>query len=212
MPRFSSDAYGEGYWERAEGSNYTNYGDDPGWGVILHVMTRMLGSSLTIIEAACSKGYFVRKARMFGHYAVGFDLSEYAVSKAPTEVQRYVRVHDAIDTWPWEDNSADVVCAWEFFEHIHDENIPAVLDEMVRILRPGGSLWLKTGIIIPSDHPFAGQEDHDHTHVAVHDREWWESLFASKGLVHIPDAEAALDYEFSDRDWQGRFFVWEKPE
>lgn len=212
MTRFGSDAYSEGYWERAEGSNYVNYGDDPGWGPIAKLMTKFVGERLRIVEAACAKGWFVRKARQWGHDAVGFDLSEYAIAKAPGEVSRYIQTHDAIDPWPYEDNSADIVCAWEFFEHIHDENIPAVLGQMVRVLKPGGELWLKTGIIVPDDHDFAGQEDHDHTHVAVHDRAWWEALFESVGLVQLPDREAALDYEFSDRDWKGRFFVWRKPE
>lgn len=210
--RFGPDAYGEGYWERGEGSNYYAYGDDWGWGVVAKVITTLRGRGLNVIEAACAKGYFVRRMLAFGHDAVGFDLSEYAISQAPADVTRRVRVHDAIDPWPYEDESADIVCAWEFFEHIHDENIPVVLDHMVHALKPGGELWFKTGIVVPEDHPFAGQEDHDHTHVAVHTREWWESLFEAKGLVRVPEAEAALDYQFDDRDWFGRFFVWRKPE
>lgn len=212
MDRFNSDDYGEGYWERGEGSNYHNYGDDPGWGPIAKLMTNLVGERLTIVEAACAKGWFVRRARQWGHEAFGFDLSEYALSKAPPGVGKYLEAHDAIDPWPYEPESADIVCAWEFFEHIHDENIPFVLQNMLDTLKPGGQLWLKTGIIVPDDHDFAGQEDHDHTHVAVHDREWWESLFASKGLVRLADTEAALDAAFDDRDWKGRFFVWRRPE
>lgn len=212
MVRFTSADFEEGYWERAEGSNYTNYGDDPGWGPIVSLMTKFCGERQTIIEAACSKGYFVRKARQYGHDATGFDLSEYAISKAPADVRQFVRVHDAITTWPYRMNYADIVAGWEFFEHIHDENIPRVLGNMMAVLKPGGELWLKTGIVVPDSHPFAGQEDHDHTHVAVHDREWWEDLFMSAGLIHLPDREAALDYEFDNRDWMGRFFVWKKPE
>lgn len=211
MPRFTNDDYAEGYWERGDGSNYHNYGDDPGWGPITKLMTTLVGDRLTIVEAAAAKGWFIRRARVWGHNAWGFDLSDYAIGQAPVEVRRFLRVHDAIDEWPYPDAFADIVCAWEFFEHIHDENIPAVLDQMLRVVKPGGQLWLKTGIVVPDDHDFAGQEDHDHTHVAVHDREWWESLFASAGLVHLASTEDALDYEFSDRDWKGRFFVWAKP-
>lgn len=210
--RFGGDEYGEGYWERAEGSNYQNYADDPGWDVILNVLIARLGSDITLVEAACAKGWFVAHAMERGLDAYGFDLSPYAISKAPGQrVRERIQVHDAIDPWPVEPGSTDVVCAWEFFEHIHDENIPTVLDHMVEALVPGGELWLKTGIVIPSDHPFAGQADHDHTHVAVHDRAWWEALFEAKGLIHVPDAEAALDAAFAGRDWLGRFFVWRKP-
>lgn len=210
MERFTSDDYGEGYWERAEGSNYRNYGDDPGWRGILHVMAMTRPPGLNIIEAACSKGYFVRHARRWGHNAVGFDLSEYAISKsvAPEVTQ----VHDATTPWPYEDGVADIVAAWEFFEHIPTDQVDDVMVEMDRVLKPGGELWLKTGIVVPDDHEFAGQEDHDHTHVTVWTREQWEDFFYGVwGYESQRDIEAALDEEFKKRDWKGRFFVYRKP-
>lgn len=208
--RFTSDDYGEGYWERAEGSNYRNYADDPGWRGILHVMAMTRPPSLNIIEAACAKGYFVKHARRWGHNAVGFDLSEYAISKsvAPEVTQ----VHDATTQWPYESGVADIVCAWEFFEHIPTDQVDDVMFEMERVLKPGGELWFKTGIVVPDDHDFAGQEDHDHTHVTVWTREQWEDFYAQWGFEVQRDIEEALDTEFARRDWKGRFFVWRKPE
>lgn len=205
----TSDDYGEGYWERAEGSNYTNYGDDPGWRLIVHVMDIFHGADLNIIEAACSKGYFVKTARKAGHNAVGFDLSEYAISKsvAPEVTQ----VHDASRPWPYEKRVADIVCGWEFLEHVTEEQSGMVLSEAIKALKPEGELWFKTGIIVPDSHNFAGQEDHDHTHVNMQTREYWERQFESFGLEHRPEVEEALDEEFSHRDWQGRFFVYRKP-
>lgn len=210
MTKFTSDDYGEGYWERAEGSNYRNYADDPGWRGILHVLTDMRGTGLDIIEAACAKGYFVHHARRFGHNAVGFDLSEYAISKSVAP--EFTQVHDATQPWPYDFESADIVCAFEFMEHIAEEETCFLIEKMKFVLRPGGELWLKTGIIVPDDHEFAGQEDHDHTHVNVHDREWWEWEFRKHHLEHVSDAEARLDEEFKNRDWKGRWFVWRKPE
>src|SRR5688500_20121285 len=116
MPKFTSDDYGEGYWERAEGSNYVNYGDDSGWLGILHVINANHTGKLNIIEAACSKGYFLRAALLDGHKALGFDVSEYAIRNAVTKT---AMVHDAIEPWPYPSGSADLVCAWEFLEHIH---------------------------------------------------------------------------------------------
>ena len=212
----SSD-YQEGYWERGEGSNYHNYGDDPGWNVVLDVMEAIgvgdpgCDATIVIVEVGASKGWFGYHARRRGYDWRGFDISEYAVANHAPGVSPYLTVHNAGLDWPYESESADIVCAWEFFEHVYDDEILFVLSEMLRVLKPGGELWLKTGIAIPSDHPFAGQPDHDQTHVAVHDREWWESLFEMAGLEHLPQTEAALDRAFSDRDWQGRFFVWRRP-
>jgi predicted SAM-dependent methyltransferase len=211
-PRFGSEAYGEGYWERAEGSNYRNYADDPGWQAILRVFAAREMRNLRIIEAACAKGYFVMHARARGHLAYGFDISGYAVANAAKKAKAFVQVHDAIEPWPYKPGSADIVCSWEFFEHIAEEDEQAVLDQMVATLKPGGELWLKIGIVVPGDHPFAGQEDHDHTHCNVKTREQWEALFAAAGLEHVKDAEDDLDSMFAKRDWLGRFFVWRKPE
>ena len=210
--RFGSESYGEGYWERAEGSNYRNYNDDPGWEVILRVMAAREMEGLTIVEAACAKGFFVLHARARGHEAFGFDISDYAVRKAPPKARKFVQVHDAIESWPYASGSADVVCSWEFFEHIAEEDEAAVLAEMIRVLKPGGELWLKIGIVVPGDHPFAGQEDHDHTHCNVKTREDWEALFEAAGLSKVKDAEDDLDSAFAKRDWLGRFFVYRKPE
>lgn len=210
--RFTPEYYGEGYWERAEGSNYRNYGDDAGWNYILSVMEKFgYREGTRIVEAACSKGWFIQHALERGWDAFGFDLSPYAIGKAPFPANRAVYVWDAIDPWPYKAESADIVAGWEFLEHIHDHNIDAVLENAVAALKPGGELWLKTGIIIPEDHPFAGQEDNDHTHVSVHDRAWWEAKFDKLGLVRNNEAEAALDEAFATRDWFGRFFVWRKP-
>lgn len=198
------DLYGEGYWERAEGSNYVAYADDPGWDVILSVMQEAIPAPARIIEVACAKGYFVYHAISHGYEALGLDISEYAVSHGVARDN--TMVHNAADPFPW--GEADVVCSWEFFEHVPEDEVDTVLDNKIAALVPGGELWMKIGIVIPEDHPFAGQADNDHTHFTVRDRAWWEDKFRSRGLLHLPEREQALDWAFRDRDWQGRFFVW----
>lgn len=209
MKPLTSDSYGEGYWERAEGSNYRNYGDDPGWRGVLHVMNQFLPARGRIIEAACSKGYFVRHAIRGGHDAQGFDISEYAISKSVAPEATIV--HDATKPWPTQPRWADAVCGWEFLEHIYEEQVGLVISEAVKSLKPEGTLWFKTGIVVPDSHDFAGQEDHDHTHVNMQPREYWEYQFQTFGLEPVREAEIMLDEEFAHRDWKGRFFVWRKP-
>lgn len=212
--RFSPDDYGLGYFEHGQGSNYHRYGDDAGWDPILDVMEKFHpGTQLRIFEAGCAKGYFVGHARMRGHEARGFDLSEYAIGKAPDGAQGHVYQHDATTLWPERSNQFDIVCAWEFLEHIPTPHIETVLHEMLRTMKvEGGELWLKTGIVVPDDHPFAGKvEDHDKTHVSMYPREWWEDRFRQLGLIPFKDAQDELDRTFRNRDWYGRFFVWRVP-
>ena len=213
MSQMKSDDYPEGYWERAEGSNYRNYADDPGWRGVLNVVMDWYAEGSRFIEMACAKGYFVYHARQMGYDAVGFDISEYAISKANPKARKFVQVHNAAEPWPYAYDEADVVFGFEFFEHVPVDEVDDVLMQAWCVLKPGGRLILKTGIIIPDDHPFAGQEDHDHTHVTVKDREWWERVIRANGFKQTDEdrsIEASLDAEFKGRDWFGRWFVWTK--
>lgn len=52
-------------------------------------------------------------------------------------------VHDLnLLPWPWADNEFDQVCASSVFEHL-DIDLVAILNEVWRILRPGGTLRVK---------------------------------------------------------------------
>ena len=39
----AEEQYGEGYFERAEGSNYKNYSDDPRWNPIINLIEEPYG-------------------------------------------------------------------------------------------------------------------------------------------------------------------------
>lgn len=201
MTRFTSDDFSEGYWERGEGSNYSNYADDGGWEIILDSMSGWVTGN-KLLEVACAKGWFVQHALQRGYEAKGFDISEYAISSAPQPAASNIYVADAIE--PFDGSDFDVVVAWEFLEHIPEEHIDTVLGNISASLRPGGQVWLKICI-------FREDTDHDDTHVSIFPREWWEDKMRNLGFEHIPDAEGFLDEKFIDRDWAGRFFVWRKP-
>ena len=207
-----TDTYTSAYWETGEGSNYHSYGDDLGWKPLVATINHFLWLdglgpwNVAIREVACSKGYFVKTAREWGYDAEGMDISAHAINSAPAAVKPYLRLGNAGEALPWPDESADVVCSWEFFEHVYEDEIDRVLAEKLRVLKAGGHLWMKIGIVTPVPQP-----DQDHSHYTVQPREWWEAKFAGAGLEHRAEIEAHLDQVFPDRDWMGRFFVWRKP-
>lgn len=212
MSKMRSDSYGEGYWERGEGSNYHNYANDPHWPDVLGVIDHFCEDQwCRLVEAACSKGWFVRTAIDFGWNASGFDISEYAITHCAPGVADFIAQHNAADPWHYSDGEADVVCGFEFLEHVPEDEVDLVLAEMRRVLVEGGLLVLKTGIVIPDDHPFAGAagpEDNDKTHVCIHNRVWWEEKLAEHFNVHRKDVEDAFDEATKSIDWFGRWFVW----
>lgn len=217
MSKMKSEDYPAAYYEGGVGSEYNGYGDDPGWAPIADVALLYSPNKMapTLYDLGCAKGFFVSAARKIGFDAYGIDISEYAVASAPSHIAPYVRVGNVVDL-PWGDDTADVVHTGEFLEHIYTDELDRVMDEVQRVLKPGGLFINRIGIIPPDDHPFrtGGVVDHSvHlTHFTVWTREQWIDYFTKRGLVHVPEAEAMLDDLFRNRDWVMRFFVWRMPD
>jgi SAM-dependent methyltransferase len=202
--------YTEGYFERGEGSNYTNYGDDPGWAPTVRVICEYERPE-TLTELGCAKGYFVQHCLEVGIDAEGMDISEYAVNAGPDDTRPCLWLLDATtDPLPWADGRVDMVCSWEFLEHLGGDGLRFALAEADRVLRPGGLAVHRIGIagVTPPGHIDA---DTTHADGTGEGREWWEALFAGMGYTHEPELERLLRDEFADRDWTLRFFAWRKP-
>lgn len=197
--------YPEGYYERAEGSNYRNYGDDEGWPKVLNVLDLFYPDAPkpTLLEVGCAKGHFVKHARDRGYDACGFDISEYAIAKSVAPEHTYV--WNAANPLLHADQSFDIVASFETFEHLFEKDVPYTLRELRRVLKPGGRLVAKIGGLDPHD-----EGDHDATHFTKREKWWWDVKLYEAGLsVMYEDAlvRNALDAEFEGRDWHGRFFV-----
>lgn len=206
------DLYDEGYWEHGHGSNYHNYGDDPGWKGTVKVLTQFVPPRATLFETASAKGYFLKEAQEAGYDTVGIDLSEYAVSKAVVPV-----IHaDAADP-SWVEpllkdrGGFDIVCSWEFLEHVPHENLCDVVNNMLALPKDGALFVHRIGITTVE----GVRLDNDHTHVSNHTYGWWENFLESFNdfdwgftLTKAPEVVEALDKEFKGRDWSGRFFAY----
>lgn len=212
--KMTTDLYDEGYWERGEGSNYSRYGNDPHWPATIDTLKAALPANVVAgswLEVACAKGYFVLEARARGLNVVGVDLSEYAISKALPEVQPHVRVGTVLDL-PYGDGEFDVLVAWEFMEHIPEEDLGRAVREMLRVTRPGAYLIYRIGISDPSPAVSgATYEQHDHSHFHEVPSSWWRDDFASRGWDHLSDVEVALNTAHAGVDWVGRFFAYRTP-
>ena len=82
----------------------------------------------TILDFGCAKGYIVYGLRLLGYKAWGVDISEYAISQAPKEVNGYVKLIQPYEIlkpkkYNW------IICK-DILEHIPYERI----DEQLQIL------------------------------------------------------------------------------
>lgn len=99
---------------------------------------------LRILDVGCGDGAATALLadRAHGHTVVGADWSQMALERARRRGLTLVRATLDEGGLPLPDQALDVVVFSEVIEHLVDTD--AALDELVRVLRPGGSLLLST--------------------------------------------------------------------
>jgi SAM-dependent methyltransferase len=90
------------------------------------------------LDIGCGDGAFLRIAEMLGYAALGLEPDPVAVERGKT-MGRKVRL-GSLEANDFAVNSFDQVTLSHVLEHFHDT--VAALDEVYRLLRPGGRVWI----------------------------------------------------------------------
>jgi SAM-dependent methyltransferase len=141
----------EAAWSTHWRENRGVYVDEPLWvstildRVKLSYLRPMLPERGTIAEFGCGSGRLLRFAASHGLDAIGVDFSEEALSVArdaasASGLELTLMVGDARRT-PLPTASVDVVATTGLLEHFEDEDVAAIVSEMVRVLKPGGLFY-----------------------------------------------------------------------
>lgn len=152
----------------------------------------------TVLDAACGMGYGAHVLATAGRPArvIGIDASaaavEYAAANfgvpvaASNGVRPAVEFHksDAADLSAIDDRSIDLVASFETLEHVAQPE--RFLDEVRRVLRPGGRL------VVSVPNRWADETGHDPNphHLHVYD---WETLARQVGSRFLPEHTYAQD-------------------
>ena len=104
-----------------------------------------IGPGMRVVEPGCGAGRLTeRLANAVGHngFVYAFDLSEEMIRRArarklPGSVRFACGSVEAISV---DDSSFDIAVCFNVFPHFSDP--PAALDELHRVLKPGGQLWI----------------------------------------------------------------------
>jgi SAM-dependent methyltransferase len=99
-------------------------------------LVRRVGEGKEVLEVGCGTGLVLERAQSFAARAKGVDLSPGMLDKARS---RGLDVEEADATQlPFEDESFDVAYSFKVLAHVPD--FRAALNEMARVVRPGGHL------------------------------------------------------------------------
>lgn len=109
-------------------------------------MACQIAKGRIVLDAACGEGYGSSLLARYGEKVVGLDIDEASVSEAS---QKYKNenlsfVSGNIAQLPFEDSSFDMVVSYETIEHVPEEIQRSFLNEIQRVLRPGGILIMST--------------------------------------------------------------------
>lgn len=123
-----------------------------------------------VLDIGCAKGSFVYAFRKVGIEAFGIDVSEYAITCTPKDLQPFLRVVDLDnDDLPYKDNSFDFITFFGSIEYL--SNHQHTIAEIERVLVNGGTLMLTTIYKKPKG---------DVYRINIHKKAFWLKEFGAK--------------------------------
>jgi len=143
---------------------------------------------LRVLDLGCSGGGFVKSIHDAGGFGVGVEGSDYSRTRGRAEwgtIPDFLFTADI--THPFDlfevddqgvDNLArfDVITAWEVIEHIRDDQLDAVFDNILRHLA-------RSGVVIMSINSNEEVIEGVKLHQTVQGRPWWVARFGRAGFV-----------------------------
>lgn len=134
-----------------------------------------LGSSDTVLDFGCAKGYLVHALRLLGYNTRGVDISKYAIANAMKEVEPYVKQIEPLSD---DFDFASIIICKDVLEHIPYDSI----DTQLEVLR---SRCKTLFAIIPlgeNGRYIIPAYELDKSHFIRENVLWWENRFLKAGF------------------------------
>lgn len=131
---------------------------------------------LNVLDVGCAHGFIVRRLNDAGITAWGVDISKYAVAN---KAHQNILEGDILDL-PFKDGYFDFVYSSDMLEHVHEDDIEQLIDELCRVGRRGllEITYEKTPM------------DIDDTHITMRPCEWWRERVPEQFDLGPPDEYA----------------------
>lgn len=128
-----------------------------------------------VLDVGCAKGFLVKGFKNNNVYAVGCDISEYAISKCPEDIKNYVAVASITNLAGYRSGAFDLVIAYDVLEHLTDKQLELAIEELKRTCSKDGVVSIQTP-------PKKEDWDNDVTHINIKSLQDWIKLFVKHGL------------------------------
>jgi 2-polyprenyl-3-methyl-5-hydroxy-6-metoxy-1,4-benzoquinol methylase len=153
----------------------------------LPTLRRLTGERARILEIGCGTGYLSLELSKMGHSVTAVDVSAVAIETAIRHARglgnRPTFMKSSGVKIPFEGNRFDFAFSVEVLEHIHEWDVPGHFEEILRVLKPGGSYWVSTPnrLTSPSVNDRWGvKHDEEEELCDVHLKEWTYEELAAK--------------------------------
>jgi len=176
-----------------------SYGNPTGnWGYASYIAKswKKTFNAKEMLDVGAGRGTFIGYARDENINAVGFDFSSWAVSdegRFSKCQDNWLIRHDATSyPWPYDSQSFDFVVCLDLMEHIYEEDIGVVIEELYRVCRPNGTVFLQIAVSPYTNYSLKKGETVPDSivvltltgHVLVQSREWWLNKLEIDGWKH----------------------------
>jgi SAM-dependent methyltransferase len=108
----------------------------------VRLLLELIRPTDTIVEFGCGGGVALSAAGERAKVAIGIDIGDIALAKANRRPGKHRTMKSDIAKVPLPSDFADIIYSFEVLEHVWDP--AAVIREMVRVLKPGGTLLITT--------------------------------------------------------------------
>lgn len=132
-----SKEYDYDYWDGDRRFGYGGYKYDGRWKVVAQDLIKQydLKDECKILDVGCGKAFLLYELQQLLPNAriVGFDGSQYAIEHAKEEVQRNLFIHNAQETYPFNDNEFDLVITLNTLHNLKIYELKKAIQEIERV-------------------------------------------------------------------------------
>jgi len=143
--------------------------------MLVDIFEEHIGKKHKMLDMGCATGTLLETFRRNGFDNMwGTDVSDWYIEQSPYNDIKHRMVNSESGKLPFSNDMFYFIHMAQVIEHIPEEAIPGILNELYRVLMPGGILYIST--VGPAK---PGDTDIDPTHISLFTREKWEQFFLS---------------------------------